>query len=785
MNSPSVNPLGFSDIFQQIFETLASNDWLTMVQIDGQINHQGSTWLRYQLFLNPRDSVNLGGIVARICQIVSNIPLKPDASHAPPLNQVIVKLISLCENDTGSLISQRCLAILRRVQAEVADRERAQTLSRLSTSAISDSNSRPTVTLENIEGILTAAMLEKRSDRIALCFSFLRERFLIHSEFEDAYGSPFLLRYLYSLDDHGIKMAVLCTRAACVISQDNYRDACLHFLREKKATHFLRGDGSFEIRVIDAEMQTHTARVHPEIICTLNSYFRGLMSSGLHESRVKSMTLVEEAPELLMAMLDFIHGGRVDLQTDNVYDLIRLSDQYLVPQLKCCCEKFLENEYESNSPCSNIVGLYEKMAVIDLYGSKNLMHHLLHKVIRTIIMEGKFSTGAYQDCPYFGLLLRYRSNLSSLDLARCFNDKHLKTKVEAKALMFISSHLPHLTAVNFSHCEKFNDATAESVLKRFTDLQKLNLSDCPHVGPNTIRCLVKYHKATLTELNLAGCNLIDYNCITLLAQGMERLTSLNLRRCPKVRDVVLTNLAESPLRLRSLAIGGFQCGIWDYGLRALAMNQTSLKELDISWCVDVTNFGLIEIASRLRELTSLNLTDCSKITDNGVVQAATRLKNLRILQLSMCTEITNVSLAAIEVHLPDLEVLSLARCSRLKEFGLISLLQHLRKLRSLNLTNCPAVSDKVVVALALNCPLLESLNVGFSSITNDSVLALLSSLRRLRHLDLQKCVQISDGALEVILREGIALESINLTGCPKVGKNMLYRLRECCDKVIA
>lgn len=752
MNTSSIEHLN------EMFHILTTCEWEGQPPCSEKIR-----WLRHQLSLDDKEPIQIRSVVARTCQVLSNTTF-----GSFPTDQVIDRLIAICIRNSSCGISQKCLHVLNVVKADIAKKNlSSRPLQLLSL------NDRPTLTQENFYDVLALAVDQRHLEQILMCFNFLANHSRGQQGFEP--DRRFLWTFL-TTQPGSIPLAILCTRAACLIHDGDNRDICLRFLKERRASQLLRTHGTFEIRIIDDDMNLIIACVYPEILSNLNVYFASLMNGSFHEGQTKSMVLLYKEPELFLAILDFIHGMPIFLNMDNVYELLRLADCYMVAGLKEACERFLNNVYDKRGKLTS-EELQEEIDYAQHCNSVSIAENLVHKIIRYILLEPKNPLKLVVEAPYMPLLLQYRDHIKTLDLTRCLPGDQLKRKIERKDLIGVCHLLPNLTSLNLSHCENLNEAAVLEIFKNINNLQKLNLCDCSAVALRTIHHLAKF-KSTITSLNLAGCILVDYHCMEILTNNLLKLKSLNLRRCPKIRDSGLILLAESALHLESLEIGGFQSGISDYGLKSLAINQTALKELDMSRCVDINNTSLVEIGMHLSKLESLNLTDCKRITDQGVVQMTTRLTTLKALHLSLCFDLTNISLAAIEVQLPNLEVLGLARCNKFKESGLISLLYHLNMLKDLNLMHCPEVTDKVVSVLSEYCPLLEKVNLGLTQITNSSVKLLLKQLTKLRHLDLQKCERISDSALEEIFKEPLCLESINLTGCAQISKEMQRKLIE-------
>lgn len=89
-------------------------------------------------------------------------------------------------------------------------------------------------------------------------------------------------------------------------------------------------------------------------------------------------------------------------------------------------------------------------------------------------------------------------------------------------------------------------------------------------------------------------------------------------------------------------------------------------------------------------LETLCVSDCPRLSDDGLGTVAHRFPGLRDLDLSFCSQVSDAGLAALG-NLASLQSLKLVFVSSITSVGIESLLPRLKRLQYINLSNCPLV----------------------------------------------------------------------------------------------
>ncbi|XP_051917664.1 F-box/LRR-repeat protein 2 [Hippocampus zosterae] len=348
-------------------------------------------------------------------------------------------------------------------------------------------------------------------------------------------------------------------------------------------------------------------------------------------------------------------------------------------------------------------------------------------------------------------------------------------------------------------------------------LEELFLQSCKELTDYSVEVMVK-HQPGLQKLDISGCTELTSRAVVAIARGLSFLTDLYLSRDWKITETGLADLVSVP-SLRSLDlseclhIGGAEM---TKGLSRCHAERAQLEKLNLRSCTymrDEAVFSLTQVlGSSLREL---DLTSCVNVTDLSVRAIATYLQGLVVLRLGWCKEVTDWGLlgmveASVCVldedkedkgprftctfgnmgffkppRLPFEERPKLVTPDDLKQFKLqagASLLA-LRRLRELNLSACCKLTDSSITQVVrfadLQCLSLSSL----PNITDASLLAVARHCRALTSLDLSHCAHISDRGVAQAAPFLHRLQHFSLSACNHITDQSLLLLARHCQRL--
>ncbi|EDX12997.1 uncharacterized protein LOC6728143 [Drosophila simulans] len=228
-------------------------------------------------------------------------------------------------------------------------------------------------------------------------------------------------------------------------------------------------------------------------------------------------------------------------------------------------------------------------------------------------------------------------------------------------------------------------------------------------------------QSTLKVLDLMFCVQLNANCIDALRQLSGRLEALTMAYCRELTGMGLLQglagdinyslqelhleetifLDESSMcqllerlpNLRRLSLDNCRQAVTDRTMATICQYQTRLRNLNIDYCMKITDQGLMGYGdtpypiSRLRGLKELNLRGCRNVTDSSL-KVGLKLPELRALSLGYCNRLTSEGFEALTQNCPSLEALCVSSCMAVDDETVLNIVSNLKRLRILNLSNC-------------------------------------------------------------------------------------------------
>lgn len=203
----------------------------------------------------------------------------------------------------------------------------------------------------------------------------------------------------------------------------------------------------------------------------------------------------------------------------------------------------------------------------------------------------------------------------------------------------------------------------------------------------------------------------------------------------------------------------------------------SLKVLDLSSCVALTNQTMQAICTYLIHLSVLRLAWCKELQDWGLL-GLKEPSDEPVLNPQLHQEVENQAPDHQEpssepqgsslLMLQALQELDLTACSKLTDASLAKVLQF-PQLRQLSLSLLPAFTDMGLVAVARGCPSLERLTLSHCSHLSDEGWVQAARLwPRLQHLNLSSCSQVTEQTLDTIGQACKQLRVLDVAMCPGI-----------------
>ncbi|XP_058820424.1 F-box/LRR-repeat protein 14 [Topomyia yanbarensis] len=299
-------------------------------------------------------------------------------------------------------------------------------------------------------------------------------------------------------------------------------------------------------------------------------------------------------------------------------------------------------------------------------------------------------------------------NLESLNLSGCYS-------ITDMAMYYsFSTDLPNLRLLDLSLCKQVTDSSLGLIAQHLKNIELLELGGCCNIT-NTGLLLISLGLKKLKRLNLRSCwNISDQGIGHLAglsietASGIPCLEYLGLQDCQRLSDEALRHIAQGLTSLKSINLSFCVC-VTDSGLKHLA-KMIKLEELNLRACDNISDIGMAYLTEGGSSISSLDVSFCDKIADQALTHISQGLFHLKSLSLSAC-QITDEGLGKIAKSLHDLETLNIGQCSRVTDKGLEVLAEELNNLRAIDLYGCTRLSP-----LGLNkiykLPRLSKVNLG-------------------------------------------------------------------------
>ncbi|XP_040294869.1 protein AMN1 homolog [Bufo bufo] len=169
----------------------------------------------------------------------------------------------------------------------------------------------------------------------------------------------------------------------------------------------------------------------------------------------------------------------------------------------------------------------------------------------------------------------------------------------------------------------------------------------------------------------------------------------------------------------------------------------------------------------------LDLRDCD-VSDNAL-RAISLCRQLKKINLNSSkgeerTSVTSEGITEVAQSCPYLHEITLKKCRNLTDAGVLALSLNCPLLQIVNLSGCSEVSDVSLHALGQNCPLLHSVDLSATKVTDDGVIALVSGKcsSNLKEIHIDRCLHVTDDAVEAILTCCPNIYILLFHGCPQI-----------------
>jgi hypothetical protein len=462
-------------------------------------------------------------------------------------------------------------------------------------------------------------------------------------------------------------------------------------------------------------------------------------------------------------------------------------------QASALCKKWRYAFFESVKMNQTIFKANNTLFVSErpLIQSKPLMLYTAasqHRPSSSMALVSNFNLNLYQnlinlefecDSADINLLLAQRNISSSSDHAAFLlpNLRYLKinkTNLSAKTLIDLLNQAPKLKSLHLIQCDSlfmsgflaYNNNT--SVFSDLKCLEELSLSRNRYLSDFLLNLFMQNcDKLNLKRLDLSYCYLTKSN-FKSVPYSLSLMTTTNNNVLLTIENLI--RIFDGHSGLRSVNLSGIDIFNNDESsLLNLIEKLKNLSELEMSNLPSLKVESLNKILLA-KNLTIIDLSNSVQVDDSRQPSFETCLNDNNIQNLKV------LKLGKARINDPDLFVNNLSLMSGLTHLDL-SCAQFQKSF--INMNRLSAFIESFARNLSLSAPNLEILLLSYCDfLVNDHFIQLAidttSGLRKLKHLDLRNCAQLTDASMHSICKHLVNLEHLDLSWCQLITDFGLY-----------
>lgn len=334
--------------------------------------------------------------------------------------------------------------------------------------------------------------------------------------------------------------------------------------------------------------------------------------------------------------------------------------------------------------------------------------------------------------------------------------------------------------------DKVNDGSMKP-LTRCTRLERLTLTNCSRLTDSPLMEILECNPR-IQALDLSQLENITDQSMEAVAKNCPRLQGLNIAGCKNVTDLSMIPLSENRRMLRRLKLNDCN-NLTDASVLALASNCPQLLEIDLHRCHNITDASVIHLFTNLKHLRELRLAYCDLLTNDAFLHLPNNktFESLRLLDLTDCGLLTDEAVEKIVKMAPRLRNLTLAKCRNITDRSVHAITKLGKNLHNLHLGHCGHITDRAVRAVVQNCTRLRYIDLACCLRLTDASVCQLALLPKLRRIGLVKCNNITDFAIQSLVRRvnnaPCPLERVHLSYCMHLSVEGIHELINNCHRL--
>ncbi|KAI0476737.1 F-box domain-containing protein [Xylaria cf. heliscus] len=277
----------------------------------------------------------------------------------------------------------------------------------------------------------------------------------------------------------------------------------------------------------------------------------------------------------------------------------------------------------------------------------------------------------------------------------------------------------------------------------------------------------------IKSLNLRGCLQIEhYKRAEVLVAACKNLVNASLEGCRNFQRSTLHDLIRSNNRLVNLNLTSMTA-VTNSTCKIISQHCLQLETLNVSWCKYMDAKGIKMIVLGCPKLKDLRASEIRGFNNFEVAKAIFKTNNLQRLVLSGCADLTDdVFKTMIHGLQPEIDILT--------DTPIVPP----RKLRHLDLSRCSQLTDRGIKVLDRLVPDLEGLQLNSCTELTDTALEpVIASTPRLTHLELEDLSELTNDFFSKHLAKApcaAKLQHLSVSYCENVGNAGLLPVMKNC-----
>ncbi|KAI0448036.1 F-box domain-containing protein [Xylaria telfairii] len=277
----------------------------------------------------------------------------------------------------------------------------------------------------------------------------------------------------------------------------------------------------------------------------------------------------------------------------------------------------------------------------------------------------------------------------------------------------------------------------------------------------------------IKSLNLRGCLQIEHHQrAEVLVTACKNLVNASLEGCRNFQRSTLHDLIRSNNKLANLNLTSMSA-VTNSTCKIISQHCLHLETLNVSWCKYMDAKGIKMLVLGCPKLKDLRASEIRGFDTFEVAKAIFKTNNLERLVLSGCNDLTDDVLKTM-IHgvRPEIDILT--------DRPIVPP----RKLRHLDLSRCSQLTDRGIKVLGHLVPDLEGLQLnGCIELTNTALVPIITSTPRLTHLELEDLSELTNDFFSKHLAQApcaAKLQHLSVSYCENIGNAGLLPVFKNC-----